>query len=132
MKQKQIVKLLVGVIVIGGGLGYFMYQAIQSSSSYYYSVDEFSQNSEAIANHSLRIAGIVKDGTVTRDLEKTSVSFILAGTDSEISVTYNDVIPDNFTDGVEVVVEGRLATDGTFQANNLMTRCESKYKAKVN
>ena len=49
MKSRQLVKLLVGIIVIGGGIGYFMFQAIRSSSSYYYSVDDFSQNDEDVA-----------------------------------------------------------------------------------
>jgi hypothetical protein len=30
MKTKTIVKTLIGVVVIGGGIGYFMYQAMQS------------------------------------------------------------------------------------------------------
>ena len=36
-----------------------------------------------------------------------------------------------FTDGIEVVVSGRLNPEGDFQAEKLMTRCESKYKAKL-
>jgi hypothetical protein len=30
MKTKTIVKTLIGMVVIGGGIGYFMYQAMQS------------------------------------------------------------------------------------------------------
>ena len=30
MKTKTIVKTLIGVVVIGGGIGYFMYQAMQA------------------------------------------------------------------------------------------------------
>ena len=40
MNTKGVVKIVIGIIVIGGGIGYFMSQAIKSSSSYYYSVDE--------------------------------------------------------------------------------------------
>lgn len=131
MKSRQLVKLLVGIIVIGGGIGYFMFQAIRSSSSYYYSVDDFSQNNEDLANHSFRIRGIVKEGTVVRNMELIQLSFDLAGSTAQMPVTYKGAVPDNFTDGVEVVVEGRLDTDGVFQAKTLMTRCESKYKAKI-
>lgn len=131
MKTKMIVKALIGIFVIGGGIGYFMYQAMQSSWSYYYSVDELSNNKSVVGNPSLRIAGRVKVGSVARDLQKMNLTFILAGSENEVPVLYKGSVPDNFTEDREVVVEGRLDPDGTFKADMLMTRCESKYKAKV-
>ena len=132
MKTKMIVKILVGVIVIGGGVGYFMYQAMQSSWSYYYSVDEFvAAGSTKVENHSFRLAGKVKPGSVKRDIQKMDLKFTLAGTKTEVPIHYAGTVPENFTEDIEVVVEGRLETTGTFEANSLVTRCESKYKAKV-
>jgi len=131
MKSKTVVKTLIGVVVIGGGVGYFMYQAMQSSWSYYYSVDEFSAHTAAAKGTSVRIAGRVKQGTVARDLQKMQLIFTLAGASSEVPVSFEGTIPDNFADNIEVVVQGRLDTAGIFQADRLMTKCESKYKAKV-
>ena len=131
MQTRTIVKALVATIVIGGGVGYFVYQAMQSSWAYYYSVDEFSANRSKVKNHSLRIAGRVKQGSIVRDLEEMDLTFILAGSKSEVPVHYKGSVPDNFAEGREVVVQGRLDTAETFQANLLMTRCESKYRAKV-
>ena len=131
MKTKMILKILIGVTVIGGGLGYFTYQAMQSSWSYYYSVDEFSANISDMNNYSFRIAGRVKPGSVNRDLQKMNLTFTLAGTKTEIPVLYEGTDPDNFTDDIEVVVEGRLDENKSFKAKTLMTKCESKYKAKV-
>ena len=59
------------------------------------------------------------------------LTFTLAGTGNELSVNYKGTIPDNFIEDGEVVVEGMLDTSGVFQADTLMTKCESKYKAKV-
>jgi cytochrome c-type biogenesis protein CcmE len=131
MKTKMILKILIGVTVIGGGLGYFTFQAMQSSWSYYYSVDEFSASISDMNNYSLRIAGRVKPGSVNRDLQKMNLTFTLAGTKAEIPVLYEGTVPDNFTDDIEVVVEGRLDENKSFKAKTLMTKCESKYKAKV-
>ena len=131
MKSKTLIKALIGVVLIGGGIGYFVYQAMQSSWSYYYSVDDFSGNSSAIQNHSLRIAGKVKPGSVSRDLQKMNLTFALAGSKTVIPVYYEGTVPDNFIEDREVVVEGRLDTTGVFQADTLITRCESKYEAKV-
>jgi cytochrome c-type biogenesis protein CcmE len=131
MKKKTIVKALVGVIVIGGGLGYFMYQAMQSSWASYYSVDEFAADSSVVENQSLRVAGRVKRGSVARDLQKMNLTFTLTGLKAEIPVHYGGSVPDNFAEDREVVVEGRLDAAGVFRADLLMTRCESKYRAKV-
>ena len=131
MKTITIVKVLVGVVVIGGGIGYFVYQAMQSSWSYYYSVDDFAEAGAGAQEHSFRLAGRVKPGSVSRDLENLTLDFTLAGAEAELPVRYRGAVPDNFTEGREVVVEGRLAAAGVFQADVLMTRCESKYQAKV-
>ena len=131
MKRKTITKLLIGVVVIGGGLGYFMYQAMQSSWSYYYSVDEFTANIDVVKANSLRIAGLVKKDSVNRDMENMMLTFVLAGTKSEVPIEYTGTVPDNFTEDIEVVVDGRLNAGGVFEADVLTTRCESKYKAKV-
>ena len=131
MKTKIIVKTLIGIIVIGGGISYFTYQAMQSSWAYYYSVDDFAANKAAVKNSTFRIAGTVKPGSVIRNMEEMNLKFTLAGTGNELSVNYKGTIPDNFIEDGEVVVEGMLDTSGTFQANTLMTKCESKYKAKV-
>jgi len=131
MKTKTLVKMLIGVLVIGGGVGYFMYQAIQSSWAYYYSVDDFSANRAAVKNYSLRIAGRVKPGSVVRDLKKMDLTFTLAGVKTEVPVHYEGTVPDNFTEDIEVVVEGRLGVNGTFEAKTVLTRCESKYRVKV-
>jgi cytochrome c-type biogenesis protein CcmE len=131
MKSKTIVKLLIGITVIGGGIGYFIYQAMQSSWAYYYSVDDFSATGAAAQEHSFRLAGRVKPGSVVRDMENVALRFTLSGAKAELPVQYKGVTPDNFVEDREVVVEGRLAATGVFQADTLMTRCESKYQAKV-
>ena len=131
MKTRTIVKTLIGIIVIGGGIAYFMYHTMQSSWSYYYSVDEFSTHLATVKDASVRIAGRVKQGSVARDLEKIDLTFTLAGSNAEVLVHYKGSVPDNFAEGREVVVEGRLDTTEIFQADLLITRCESKYRVKV-
>ena len=44
------------------------------------------------------------------------------------NVVYRGIAPDTFTDGVDVVVEGRLGRDGTFRATTLLAKCASRYE----
>jgi cytochrome c-type biogenesis protein CcmE len=131
MNAKTAVKVGIGVLIIGGGIGYFMYQAMQSSWAYYYSVDDFSVAGTAAQGQSFRLAGRVKAGSVERDLQNMTLRFTLAGAQAQLPVQYKGVTPDNFMEDREVVVEGRVGATGVFQADTLMTRCESKYQAKV-
>ena len=128
---KTFVKLIIGIVVIGGALGYLVYNAMQSSWAYYISVDEFAAKQSLAQTHTLRIAGVVEENSIARDLQKMQLTFKLKGKDISLLVSYSGVVPDNFAEDREVVVEGRLNTDDVFQAGKLMTKCESKYKAKV-
>jgi len=133
MNHKAIsgVKTAASLILIAAGISYFVYLSMRSSWSYYYSVDDFMANPDAASAASLRLAGIVKPGTVERDMEPMTLTFTLAGAASELKVEYGKVVPGNFSQGREVVVEGRLGPDGVFHADMLMTRCESKYKSRL-
>jgi len=132
MKNKALIKILVAVIVIGGGMSYLVYQSMKSSWSYYYSVDEFNNADQATKDSSLRIAGIVKTESVVRDIISNSLNFTLIGNQTQLPVLYIGTVPDNFIEDIEVVVEGRYDdAAGVFNADLLMTRCESKYEAKL-
>ncbi len=131
MKKNTIIKAIVAVVLIGGSMVYLIYQVTQSPFSYYYSVDEFSTKMDIAKNNSVRLLGKVGKGTVERDVQQMLLKFTLTGEKNSLPVKYEGVVPDNFADDIEVVVEGQLADSGVFEAKKVMTRCESKYKAKV-
>jgi len=73
----------------------------------------------------------VGQGTVVCDLKAMLLKFNLTGLHASVPVSYKGVVPENFAEAREVVVEGRLDDAGVFQADKLMTKCESKYQAKL-
>ena len=131
MSRKLIGKSIVGIVVIGGALGYLVYSAMQSSAAYYLSVDEFGPKQSLAQRHTFRLAGNVGRGSVVRDLKAMLLKFDLTGKRASVPVSYEGVVPENFAEEREVVVEGRLDEAGVFKADKLMTKCESKYAAKV-
>jgi cytochrome c-type biogenesis protein CcmE len=49
-----------------------------------------------------------------------------------MNVVYNGIIPDAFTEDVQVIVEGKYHKDtNTFNASTLLAKCPSKYEAEV-
>lgn len=127
----NLAKIIISAVVIGGGLGYLVINAMQSSFSYYIPVDEFPSKQSLAQTSTLRIAGIVGRDSVSDDVEKMLLTFDLKGKHVSLPIAYAGTRPDNFAEDREVVVEGRLGTDGVFQADTLLTKCESKYSAKV-
>ena len=131
MKKAAVIKVIIGVVVIVSALAFFISNAMKSSWSYYFSVDEFAGQTEQVKNSSLRLAGMVKAGTVVRDLQKVTFNFTLTGEQAELPIKYAGAVPDNFAEGREVLVDGKLDETGTFEADTVITKCESKYKAKL-
>jgi cytochrome c-type biogenesis protein CcmE len=144
MNKQRLTKALVAIVVVGGASGYLLFQAFRSSLAYYYSVDEFvarqseqtpgnggSQPHAKNANHLIRLAGRVKEGSIAKDPNSMQLDFELAGREHMVPVRFHGVVPQNFQQGREVVVEGRLF-EGVFAAEKILTRCESKYKVKLN
>ena len=55
---------------------------------------------------------------------------ILKEGESELSVRYTKTRPDLFKDGAEVIVSGQLM-NGTFYADELQTKCASRYEGDL-
>ena len=51
---------------------------------------------------------------------------------SQLKVKYNGVKPDNFTDEIICIIEGKPSEteDGLFLAENVKTKCPSKYEGQ--
>jgi cytochrome c-type biogenesis protein CcmE len=96
--------------------------------SYYLSVSEFVDSPDR-ADESLRINGKVAEGSIVRKPSGQDVTFLVTDGAANLPVRYHGIIPDTFVDDADVVVEGRLAEDGTFEAHTLLAKCPSKYEA---
>lgn len=132
MTLKRKIKIITTIAIIATTAAYLLYSSISSSVMYYYTVDEFFaagiDNIHGDTAPQVRLAGIVKAGTLTVSGDKSN--FELAGKDNFISVSYGKTAPVNLKENAEVLVEGTMGTD-TFVAENILTLCESKYKAKL-
>ena len=78
-----------------------------------------------------KLGGLVKDGSII--ISKTNYldcSFVLKEGVTELNVKYDRTRPDLFKDGAEVIVTG-LYLDGTFYADELQTKCASRYEGDL-
>ena len=97
----------------------------------YVTIDELSEDYSNKPGKRFRIGGIVYQGSVIVD-EKDPLltNFILEQEKKFMKVSYHQILPDMFKDGSEVIVEGIFDGD-VFFADNLMTKCASKYEGDL-
>lgn len=129
--MKPRVKFLVGGAVILGVAVYLMASSIKTTGEYYLTPQELA--AKVAADPSLRGSGVkmgarVIPGSIRRDPGGREVAFRVSNGDQTYPVVYRGIIPDTFTDSADVVVDGRLGSDGTFHATTLLAKCASRYE----
>jgi cytochrome c-type biogenesis protein CcmE len=125
------VKFLIGGVIILGGAGLLMANAIKQTGEYYLTPQELETKVAAdptFAGTGVKVGARVVKGSIVRAASGREVSFQVTDGAQTIPVVYRGIAPDTFTDGVDVVVEGRLGADGTFHATTLLAKCASRYE----
>ncbi|UCH61807.1 MAG: cytochrome c maturation protein CcmE [Fidelibacterota bacterium] len=93
----------------------------------YVSIAELHENPNRWEQRRLRLGGLVEAGSIVYSADKLSVDFVMVQGDDVLPVHYSGLTPDLFQDSVEVIIEGEFRDD-VFAADNLMTKCASRYE----
>ncbi|MFN4089823.1 MAG: cytochrome c maturation protein CcmE [Alphaproteobacteria bacterium] len=75
----------------------------------------------------LRLGGLVEEGSIARDAVTAGVSFRITDTAETVTVRYTGILPDLFREGQGVIVQGRLAADGSFDATEVLAKHDENY-----
>ncbi len=78
----------------------------------------------------VRLGGLVEDGSISYSGDRLNVDFIIKQDQAQLPVRYKGLTPDMFAEGAEVIIEGKLEGE-VFMADNLMTKCASRYEAEI-
>ena len=128
-------RFFVGLVGVGLVVSYLVWTGVSDTMVYYLTPTEmFAKVSQDPSFHQvgLKVSGrVVPDSYYqgegdfihhfeVMDLEDEAVRF---------PVVFEDVLPDTFSDDVEVVLEGRYRDDGVFEAATVLTKCGSRYEA---
>lgn len=93
----------------------------------YVSIDELTQKQGEWTQNRFRMGGLVEAGSIVYSENNLRVDFVIHQDDSRLQVTYKGLPPDMFKDGAEVIIEGGYK-ENVFIADNLMTKCASRYE----
>jgi cytochrome c-type biogenesis protein CcmE len=128
--MKTYLKFGILMSVIIGSLVWLAMGGIRDTKTYYKTIPELEKMGNAAQMHRLRVGGDVKPGSIVK--AGMRVSFVLHQGAQSLNVVYTgtDPLPDTFRDNAQALADGRLGSDGVFEANKIQAKCASKYEPK--
>ena len=128
MNPKRRKKLLIVVFIVLGmtTAAALALKAFNENLLYFYSPTQV-VNGEAPTSRPFRVGGIVVEDSVQRNPQSLVVSFVLTDTLKEITVHYDGILPDLFREGQGIVANGKLQTDGSFAATEVLAKHDENY-----
>jgi len=100
--------------------------ALKSNVAFFLSPTEVAAK-QAPAGKTIRIGGLVEEGTFKHDADGLTMRFAITDTANRIPVVYKGIKPDLFKEGRGCVAEGHVGTDGVFYADKIMAKHDENY-----
>ena len=113
--------LLVGLIMVV----FVVLKSLEANVVYFFSPSELYSKEDISFNKKIRVGGLVKDGSIINN--ETSINFIVTDLNSEIIVSYKGSLPNLFSEGKGVVVEGKLKDKKYFIADKILAKHDESY-----
>lgn len=155
--QKPKTKMKLNKFIVGGALIFIavvllVITSIKGNAQYYLTIDELKSSPDKWGQ-AVRISGVVLGDTIALDPKSDQISFQVvnipgdmktiedmggiaavlhqAATDPTavpLTVLYHGVKPDLLKDEAQAIMTGKMQSDGSFLADELLLKCPSKYQ----
>ncbi len=118
-----IILIAVAAIFLAGG---------NKTAAYYKTVAEAAEDSKLVGER-VKVGGAVVNGSW--DKKSNPMTFTIRdegdeeGSGPTVKVVYNGAVPSTFGDGVVAIVTGDLSKDQVIEADEMITKCPSKYES---
>lgn len=122
-------KLMFAGAVLAVAVGFLIYNAMDGSAAFYMTVSELEAEGSEMQGQQVRVGGDVVDGSIVRGDIGEELRFQVTDGVSTIDMVYNGDVPDIFADHAEVIATGTMNRDGVFVAEELLTKCPSRFEA---
>lgn len=120
--------------VIVAALAWLAVDGIGEAATYYVTIDELHALDRS-ADKRIRVGGDVVPHSIVKSGDRVEFTIQqaeegMAPKTLNIVYTGQDPLPDTFRDRAQALCDGKLRSDGTFEANKIQAKCASKYEAK--
>jgi len=127
MKARTTRMYYIGVIILFLIILFFLFiKTFNENLLFYRSPSQISQN-EFPENYIFRIGGVVVNDSIIKSKTSTNIEFKITDFEKNITVKYLGILPDLFREGQGVVVRGKLLSNGTFLAEEVLAKHDETY-----
>ncbi len=124
-KVKSRIFFLVSLIFAASLVIFFTLKLLEENVVYFFSPTEIYNKSDISFTKKIRVGGLVKVGSINR--EANILNFVITDLKNEISVSYNGLVPNLFSEGKGVVAEGKLKDRKYFVADKILAKHDENY-----
>jgi cytochrome c-type biogenesis protein CcmE len=129
-RSRRRLLLVVSLTVALGALG-GLYFFARGNLVYFWTPTDLRTAMEEgdISGATVRLGALVKEESLVWDQETQDIQFVATDGDQEVPVHATGAPPAMFREGIGVVVEGHMGSDGVFQSDRLMVKHSNEYRA---
>ena len=100
-------------------------KSLEENLVYFLSPTEIYNKNNISFNKKIRIGGLVKNNSVIKKEE--TINFVITDLQQEITVSYNGLLPNLFSEGKGVIAEGKLKDKKYFIASKILAKHDENY-----
>lgn len=124
-KHQRLVLVIIALAALLGA-GLLAAWALRNQASYFYVPSDMMVHRSA-PDREVRLGGMVQRGSMHEGVDGVTVHFVVSDGKARVPVQFAGIRPALFVEGSGVVAEGRMGSDGTFVADNLLAKHDERY-----
>ena len=106
-------------------VAFIVLKSLEENVIYFFFPTEIYNKENISFNKKIRIGGLVKEGSLNNN--QTLINFVVTDLNNEIIVSYSGSLPNLFSEGKGVVVEGKLKDKKYFIADKILAKHDENY-----
>jgi cytochrome c-type biogenesis protein CcmE len=155
-KSSGKLKFIIGGVLIIAAVIYLIVSSTKASAQYFLTVDELAAKGASVQKRDLRISGAVIGDSIQYDPQTLTLKFTVANIPGDnkviekqgglaavlktavsdpgrnrLEVVYVGPKPDLLRNEAQAIMTGKMNADGSFQADELLLKCPTKYEEAV-
>ena len=124
-KHQRLILVVIALVALVAA-GVIASWALRNQASYFYVPSQFVEDPPA-PGQAIRLGGMVEVNSIKTQSDGVTIDFVVGDGDARVPVRYSGIVPDLFVEGSGVVAEGKMQSDGTFVADNLLAKHDENY-----
>lgn len=125
VRRRRLTVVLIIVLGVAAAVSLTLY-ALQQNINLFYSPSQIAAG-EAPQGRSIRVGGLVMNGSVKRDPGSLRVNFTLTDNAHTVQVVYEGILPDLFREGQGIIARGVLEPGNIVRAEEVLAKHDENY-----